>query len=412
MDLQISRKGSRMTYYTRDIEETLKTYAKFPVIAILGPRQSGKTTVAKHVFKDHVFLNLDDFELRNMAEVDPKGFLRKYENEHGIIIDEFQNAPGLLSYIKVVVDEKNRPGHFILTGSQNFLVDAKISESLAGRVGILTLLPFSLHELTENNLINTEHPEETIFRGAYPRLYIDDFQPKEVYPSYIKTYLERDVRQLIMVTNLYTFQKFVKLCAARVGQLLNFSDLAVNCGISVQTVHQWLSILEASYIIFLLRPHWTNFNKRVTKTPKLYFFDTGLVCSLLEIESAKSLAVHPMYGALFENLMIADLFKQNFNQGLTTPLYFWRDKNGDIEVDCLIDRDSQLTPIEIKSGETYTPHFFDALSKWNDIAQPSVKQAYVIYGGTRSFVEKAGTLLPWHEAGILIQMLNKRMNKK
>lgn len=401
-----------MTYYRRDIEETLKTYAKFPVVAILGPRQSGKTTVAKHVFNQHVFLNLDDFELRALAETDPKAFLRKYENEHGIIIDEFQNAPELVTYIKVVVDEKNRPGYFILTGSQNFLVNETITQSLAGRVGILTLLPFSLRELTKNKLIDTHHPEETLFRGEYPRLYIDDFQPKEVYPSYVKTYLERDVRQLINVTDLYTFQKFVKLCAARIGQLLNFTDLAVNCGISVPTVHRWLSILESSYIIFLLRPHWTNFNKRVTKTPKLYFFDTGLACSLLEIESAKSLALHPMYGSLFENLIIADLFKQNFNQGLTAPLYFWRDKNGDIEVDCLIDRDAQLIPIEIKSGETYTPHFFDGLTKWNKIAETSAEHNYVVYGGSMSFTQSIGTLLPWHEAGDLVQLLANKDDKK
>ena len=191
----------------------------------MGPRQSGKTTLAKHTFKKYAYLNLDDLELLNLIKIDPKGILRKYENEYGIIIDEFQNAPELLSYIKVIVDEKNRPGYFVLIGSQNFLMNEAITQSLAGRVGILTLLPFSLHELKRNKLLNENHPEETIFKGGYPRIYLGNFEPREVYPSYIQTYLEEDVRQLINIVNLYTFQKFVKLCAARIGQLINFAIL-------------------------------------------------------------------------------------------------------------------------------------------------------------------------------------------
>ena len=392
-----------MIFYRRDLEKTLKRYSKFPVIALLGPRQSGKTTLAKHTFKNHAFLDLDDLELLNLLKTDPKGILRKYENKHGIIIDEFQNFPELLSYVKVIVDEKKRPGYFVLTGSQNFLMNEAITESLAGRVGILTLLPFSLHELTKNKLLDNKHPEHTIFRGEYPRVYIDMFEPREVYPSYIQTYLERDVRHLVNVTNLSTFQKFIKLCAARIGQLLNYSDIATNCGISVPTVHQWLSVLEASYIVFLLRPHWNNFNKRITKTPKLYFYDTGLACSLLEITSEKTLAFNPYYGNLFENLIIADFYKQFFNQGLQAPCYFWRDKNGDIEVDCLIVQDTSFIPIEIKSAETYTEHFFNALTRWSKLAEQPRKHTYVIYGGTKSFSGKQGTLIPWYEAGTLIK---------
>lgn len=404
----ISRKGINMPFYTRDLEEPLQRYAKFPVIALLGPRQSGKTTLAKHTFKNHVFLNLDDLELLNLIQQDPKAVLRKYENAHGIIIDEFQNAPELLSYIKVIVDEKDRPGYFVLTGSQNFLMSEAITQSLAGRVGILTLLPFSLHELAQSKLMPDQAPEKTIFKGSYPRLYNNSFEPHEVYPSYIRTYIERDVRQLINVTNLYTFQKFLKLCAARVGQLLNFSELAVQCGISVPTVHQWLSILESSYIIFLLRPHWTNFNKRITKTPKIYFYDTGLACSLLEIESAASLALNPLYGNLFECLIISDLYKQFFNQGLTAPLYFWRDRNGEIEVDCLVDRDATLTPIEIKSGETFTPHYFDTLTKWKKLAEQDPEpNSYVIYAGNMSHEGTFGTLVAWQEAGELIKKMKK-----
>lgn len=270
----------------------------------------------------------------------------------------------------------------------------------------MTLLPFSLHELQANKLINKGHPETTIFRGGYPRIYLDDFTPGEVYPSYIKTYLERDVRQLTNVSNLYTFQRFVKLCAARIGQLLNYTDLATNCGISVPTVHQWLAILESSYIIFLLRPYWNNFNKRITKSPKIYFFDTGLACSLLEIESEKSLSLNSLYGNLFENLIIADFYKQFFNQGANPPCYFWRDRNGEIEVDCLIDKGSQVIAVEIKSGETYNPQFFNSLNKWSKLANEHLlKTNFVVYGGTQSFSNPNGSLITWNESGCLIEKM-------
>jgi uncharacterized protein len=395
-----------MVFYLRDLEKKLQQYIKFPIIALLGPRQAGKTTLARHTFANYAFVSLDDPEFNTLARTDPKGFLRKFDNEDGIIIDEFQNAPELLPYLKVIVDEKDRPGYFVLTGSQNFLMSAAITQSLAGRVGILTLLPLSIDELKKNNLIEKEGPELTIFRGGYPRLYTHDFHPQELYASYLRTYVERDVRQLTNVTNLSTFGKFLKLCAARIGQLLNFSDLAMQCGISVPTVHQWLSILEASYIIFLLRPHWVTFTKRVIKTPKLYFYDTGLACLLLEIESERTLAINPLYGSLFECLIIADFYKQYYNQGLTPPLYFWRDKNGDIEVDCLIQKDATLLPVEIKSGETYTPRFFSSLHKWHALDGNSRRNSIVVYAGTLSFSGSEGTLIPWVQAGTLIEQLS------
>ena len=399
-----------MPFYSRDLEIVLKKYAKFPVIALLGPRQSGKTTLSRHTFKNHVFLNLDDLELLHLIKEDPKGILRKYENEHGIIIDEFQNAPEILSYIKIIVDEKDRPGYFVLTGSQNFLMNEAITQTLAGRVGILTLLPLSLHELTHNKLIPDQTPEKVIFNGGYPRLYNSSFEPHEFYSSYIRTYVERDVRQLINVTNLYTFQKFIKLCAARIGQLVNFSELAMQCGISIPTAHQWLSILESSYIIFLLRPHWTNFNKRLTKTPKLYFYDTGLACNLLEIESEKTLALNPLYGNLFECLIISDLYKQYYNQGLMPPLYFWRDRNGQMEVDCVIEKDGKLIPIEIKAGETFTPHFFDSLTKWKKLAEENASnENYVIYAGTMTLLGTFGILVSWKDAAQLIKNMKKQV---
>lgn len=395
-------------YYARDLEEKLIRFAKFPVIALLGPRQSGKTTLARHFFKNHVFLNLEDLELRAVALADPKGFLRKYDNKHGIIIDEFQNCPELLSYIQVLSDEYQRPGYFVLTGSQNFLVNDAITQSLAGRVGILTLLPLSLHECEKNKLLTKSEPEKIIFNGSYPRLYQQNNTPQEIYPSYIHTYLERDVRQITTVQDLGTFRKFIKLCASRIGQLLNYTDLATQCGISVPTARQWISILEASYIIFLLRPHWENFNKRVTKTAKLYFYDTGILCSLLEIESEKTLLINPYYGNIFENFIIADLYKQYYNQGLEAPLYFWRDQNGTLEVDCIVEYDGNLVPLEIKSGETYTPHFFDGLKKWMALKDNHAQHAYVIYGGTQSFTKEHISLIPWHATGTLISTIKHK----
>ena len=397
-----------MGFYKRDLEETLLRFAKFPVVAVLGPRQSGKTTLVKHVFSKHVFIDLDDLELRALALDDPKGFFRKFENKHGIILDEFQNCPDLLSYIKVISDAQDRPGYFVLTGSQNFLVNEAISQSLAGRVGILTLLPLSLNELKNNNLLTQSKPEETIFKGCYPRIY-KNFDPDEVYPSYINTYVERDVRLLTNIENINIFQKFIKLCAARVGQLVNYSDLAVNCGISEPTVKKWLSILEASYIIFLLKPHWTNFNKRITKTPKLFFYDTGLACSLLGISSSKDLLLNPFYGNLFECLIISDLYKQYFNQGKNAPLYFWRDQNGLIEVDCIIDLGTDLIPIEIKSGETYSQKYLDSINKWNEIAKRETGDSYLVYGGKQEFQGTHYTLLPWEQSGDLVK---KTQNKK
>lgn len=381
-------------FLRRDLESTLARFSKFPVVAILGPRQSGKTTLAQNFFANHLYLNLEDPEMREMAYSDPKGLLRKYENEHGIILDEFQNAPGILSPIQVEVDAKKRPGYFVLTGSQNFLINEKITQSLAGRVGILTLLPFSIKECKENGVL-PDQIEKVMLNGGYPRIYAENFTPDELYPSYIHTYLERDVRQLINVVNFRAFQKFIKLCAGRVGQLLNYADLAAGSGVSEKTIQEWIAILEVSYIIFLLRPHWNNFNKRVSKTPKLYFYDTGVACSLLEITSTKDLMLSPFYGHLFECLILSDLHKRYYNAGKQPPLYFWRDKNGRIEVDCLVDRGSKFIPIEVKSGETFDRHYFDSLNEWNAIAQANPADSYVVYGGASEFAGENGNLVSW-----------------
>ncbi len=393
-----------MVFFKRDLSNTFARYAKFPVVAVLGPRQSGKTTLTKNYFKKHAYINLENPELRSFAMEDPQRFLKEYENAHGLIIDEFQYAPELLSYIQVAVDAKKRPGYFILTGSQNFLINQAITQSLAGRVGILTLLPLSLHELKTNKLL--QDINSTLFCGSYPRLYEEEIAAIDLYPSYIHTYLERDVRHIAQVGDLLTFQKLMRLCAARVGQLLNIADLATNLGIDQRTTKQWISVLEASYIIFLLKPHFQNFNKRLTKTPKLYFYDTGLACALLDIKTPKTLALSAYRGNLFESLILSDFQKQYYNTGLGTPsTYFWRDQNGRIEVDCLIDRGDTLLPIEIKSGETLSPAFFSALIQWNALSQTSPDQNTVIYGGSLNQTRSQGKILGWEHATQLIDQL-------
>jgi len=381
--------------FKRDLKKVLAGYLKFPVVAILGPRQSGKTTLVQNVFKDYVYLSLEDLDTRNLAQNDPKKFLSIHENQKGIIIDEFQNVPDLLSYIQLEVDEKKRPGYFVLTGSQNFLMNQAISQSLAGRVGILTLPPLTINELRESRLLNSKNVDDVIFTGGYPRIYSEKIKPEIMYPSYIQSYVERDVRSLTNVGDIRSFQRFMQLCAARVGQQLNLSELASVCGISVSTSQRWISILDASYIIFLLQPYFKNFNKRITKSPKIYFYDTGLACSLLGIESSKVLGLHPLRGNIFENFIIADIAKQYFNIGKRPPIYFWRDLNGRLEVDCVIDESLLLFSVEIKSGETVATDYFDALKQWNKVSKTNVDNNYVIYGGDLNQQRSYGTIVGW-----------------
>jgi predicted AAA+ superfamily ATPase len=393
-----------MILLNRDIESALLRFSKFPVIGLFGPRQSGKTTLMKKLFKNYTYLNFEKPETLEFAQQDPEAFLQKYENEYGIILDEFQHFPQLLSYIQIEVDEKKRPGYFALTGSQNFLMNQAITQSLAGRIGILTLLPLSIHECLKNELIVADS-NEMIVNGSYPRIYAEKFTPDELYPSYIQTYIERDVRLLTNVENLRTFKKFMQLCAARIGQLLNISDIATQCGITQKTANNWISILEASYIVFLLQPYHGNFNKRVTKTPKLYFYDTGVACSLLGIKESSELDLNPFRGHLFENFIIADFFKQYCNKGTTIPLYFWRDKNGLIEIDCLIEQAQKLTPIEIKSGKTIVSDFFTSLDKWNNLTNTDPTNGYVVYAGKEAQKRNKGNVLGWQQAGNIIDTL-------
>lgn len=390
--------------FSRDFSNIISRYTPFPAIAILGPRQSGKTTFARATFPKHAYVLLEDLAMRELARTDPRKFLRMHENEYGIIIDEFQYAPDLLSYIQIEADGKNRPGYFILTGSQNFLMNRAITQSLAGRVGILTLLPLSLHELVNNNIMSTSI-DDLIVHGGYPRIYEQSIEPLMLYPSYIQTYIERDVRELINIGDLSAFQRFLKLCAGRIGQQLNLSELAAVCGVSVTTARRWISILEASYIIFLLQPHFNNFNKRLTKSPKLYFYDTGLACSLLGIESSSVLALSTFRGSLFESLIIADLYKQFCNLGRRPSLYYWRDLNGRLEVDCIIETALQLVPIEIKSGETIASDFFDNLVTWSELAKKNPENGYLIYGGDLLQERSKGIVMGWKHAGQLVDKL-------
>ena len=287
-----------------------------------------------------------------------------------------------------------------------------ITQSLAGRVGILNLLPLSLAEL-EKNKIRHGSIQETVFNGFYPRLYNENFTPERLYPSYIQTYVERDVRQIINIGDLSSFQKFLSLCAARIGNLLNLTDLATVCGISVPTAKRWISLLQASYIIFLLEPHFKNFNKRLTKMPKLYFCDTGLACNLLRIASAQDLSISPYWGPLFENCIIADIAKQYYNRGDRPPIYFWRDQNGRLEIDCLIDQGKRLLPIEIKASEGIATDFFKGLNAWNELAYgPDAhaknisKNSFLIYTGKQAQLRAGGRVIPWKEAANLIDNIS------
>lgn len=391
-------------FIARDLQATLRRFAKFPVVVLLGPRQSGKTTLAQHTFAKHTYFSLEDPTVLKHIASDPKGFLAEFENPHGLIFDEFQHFPQLLSYLQITVDAKDRPGYFVLTGSQNFLVNQAVTQSLAGRAGILHLLPLSIHETQQAQLLPTT-AALLMIKGGYPRTYTKGFAASEFYPAYINTYVERDARQLINVGNLHSFRDFMQLCAGRIGQQLNVEDLATNCSISRTTAMQWLSILEASYIIFFLRPYFKNFNKRVSKLPKLYFYDTGLACALLGIQSAQEILMSPYRGPLFESLLVADFQKQYYNLGLTPQLYYWRDKNGRIEVDCVADQGIKLVPIEIKAGMTVNQDFFNSLTAWGELAGVDPASGYIVYGGDSPQNRAQGHVVGWRAAGELILQL-------
>ena len=384
--------------FKRNIEKELFSLAKdYPVVTVVGPRQSGKTTLVRHVFKNKPYVNLEAIDIQELAKNDPRGFLKKYPE--GAVLDEIQRCPNLLSYIQLIVDEKEQKGIFILTGSHQIELHQAITQSLAGRTALLNLLPMSIFELEQSGFKLSV--DELIFKGGYPRIYKDQLDPTKAYRNYFQTYIERDLRQLIHVKDLSQFQKFVRLCASRIGQLINLSSIGGEIGISSHTVNEWISILEASFIVFRLHPYFENLGKRIVKTPKLYFTDVGLVCYLLGIQDLSHLERDPLRGQLFENLVILELIKQRLNQGLDPELYFFRDLHGH-EVDLIFRSGHSLTPIEIKSSETFNSSFLKNLKFFQELVGSRAPKSYVIYAGENEQMGDLFSLLNLKNVGLTI----------
>jgi len=359
----------------------------FKAIAVIGPRQSGKTTLVKVTFPEKPYLSLENPDTRNFALEDPRGFLQNLPN--GAILDEVQRTPLLFSYLQEILDNTNQKGLFILTGSNNFLLQESISQSLAGRVGYLNLLPFSVKELLSENLL-PETDEEVMVNGFYPPIYDQRISSLDWVPNYIKTYIERDVRQIKNVSDLLIFEKFMSVLAGRTSQELNLTSISNEVGVDLKTVQTWIGILESSFIIYLLKPHFQNYNKTIVKRPKVYFYDTGLVCSFLRISTISQLDNHPLKGAIFETMVVIEMVKKYTNQGINPPLFYWRNKTGH-EIDLIVDKGNLLTPIEIKSSKTINSDFFKNLKYWNHLSK--MNKAVLIYSGIQEQNRSDGTLI-------------------
>lgn len=378
----------------RQISTALRELGQYyPIVYLGGPRQAGKTTLLKYLYPDLPYANLEDPELRLLAEQDPRRFLKGFSG--GAVLDEAQRAPQLFSYLQVMVDA-DRKLQFYLSGSQNFLLMEKITQSLAGRVGILNLCPFSYSEV-ENTPFAPLDLERFIWRGGFPGLHEQGVPPEIFFNNYVQTYLERDVRQIKNVGDLSVFNRFLRLCAGRVGQPLNLSTLATDLSLSVNTVKAWFSVLEASYMIFYLPPFYENFNKRIIKTPKFYFFDTGLLCHLLGIGSPMQLETHHYFGNIVENAIIADLYKKRAHAGKRPVFWFWQDQHGN-EVDLLIEEQGMLNAIEIKSSQTFNPRLMSGLAKWAQVSGHRASYNYLVYAGHQAMELEQGKLLPWQTA--------------
>ncbi|MBN2092358.1 ATP-binding protein [candidate division KSB1 bacterium] len=366
---------------------------KLPVSVITGPRQSGKTTLVKALFPDYHYVNLEFPDTRAQVIDDPRLFLTAYKK--GVVIDEVQRVPELFSYIQGIVDETGENGKFILTGSQNFLLLERISQTLAGRAAFFHLLPFSITEIASGFSIDNNF-NQYAFTGTYPRIYDQQLQPSDWYPWYISSYLERDVRLIENVKDLNKFQTFLKLCAGRVGQLFNASALANEIGVNYKTIQSWLSLLEASFIIFIVPPFHQNFNKRLIKSPKIYFYDTGLICSLLGIRSAEELNFHYLRGEIFESLIISEMKKYLVNTNSQSRLYFWRDNTGN-EIDCIIDAGMKITAVEIKSSTTMNADFFKGMQFWQNLTGHAASDSKLIYGGIEEQQWAKGQVIGWKD---------------
>jgi uncharacterized protein len=388
----------------RHIENKILDAVKnYPLVTLTGPRQSGKTTLIKKIFSGYDYVNMEDPETRKLAEDDPRGFF--YGHKSGLIIDEAQRVPDLFSYIQAIVDEEQKEGRFILSGSQNFLLLKNISQSLAGRTSIFHLLPFTKREIDgRDNLgitdLKDEHFKkinddfyEQIYKGFYPRIYDKGLDPHDWLNNYFGTYIQRDVRTILNVADLDIFSDMVRLCAGRSGQILNISSLASDAGINQLTAKKWLSILETSFITFKLRPYHKNFSKRIIKSPKIYFYDTGLLCYLLRIRSPEELKLSHFRGAVFENYCIAEFLKSIYHAGKYPDIYFWRDSEGN-EVDLLIEEGGKVYPVEFKSGQTFSGEFIKGIKKWNDLSGTEDADSYLIYGGERKMTFKGVNIIP------------------
>ncbi|MCR9191823.1 MAG: ATP-binding protein [Gammaproteobacteria bacterium] len=365
--------------FQRDLKSVLMAQScQFPVMTVLGPRQSGKTTLVKKLYQEKAYFNLEEPDTRALILSDPRHFFST--NSAGVILDEIQRAPELLSYIQTIVDQKKEVGQFILTGSHQIALGEEIAQSLAGRTGILELLPLSLHELQQSDLLLDL--DDLLLAGGYPRIYDKTIEPIVYFRAYERTYVERDVRQIINVQSLDQFQRFMQLAAGRVGSILNFESLANDVGVSNPTIRAWLSVLQASYLVTLLPPYFENFGKRVLKAPKLFFSDVGLVSYLLGIETSLQMNRNPIRGHLFENLVVLEVMKARLNQGLDAKLYYYRD-NHQNEIDLIIQQGHDLIPIEIKSTHTFTPSLLKNLKFYQKLVGKRCTKAFLIYAGER-----------------------------
>jgi uncharacterized protein len=381
-------------YINRELVYSLeRLVSKFPILVVTGPRQSGKTTLLKHLFPDYQYVTLENHDIRQRAIDDPNGFLNTYSNK--VIFDEVQQAPQIFSYLQTKVDKDQIMGQYILSGSQNFQLLENITQSLAGRVALFKLLPFTFNELEKENLL-AQNWHKTAFSGFYPALFDRNIEPYDFYTNYVETYIERDVRQLINIRDLRQFRLFLKYCAGHAGQMLNLQKIANEVGISQPTAQSWLSVLETSYLVFTVAPYYRNFNKRLVKTPRLYFYDTGLICFLLEMKRPTDLETYYQRGAIFENLLIANLIKHQYHNYQKTDLYFWRDSQ-DLEVDLLFENSSELRIAEIKSSETVNSSFFTNMQKFSKNVENQTIKSYLLYGGAENFEYSNVKVIAWNQ---------------
>lgn len=389
-------------FYRQLSQEILDLAKSYPILTVTGPRQSGKTTLVRHLFPEKPYVSLEPLDTRALAEEDPRQFLEQFSLK-GAILDEIQRCPSLLPYIQTIVDEKpDLKGLFVLTGSHQIELHESIVQSLAGRTALLKLLPMSIFELEEAGIHLSL--DELILSGGYPRIYKDQLDPTKAYRNYFQTYVERDVRQMVNIRNLGEFQRFVHLCVGRIGQLLNFESLANGLGISSRTVKEWISILEASFIVMRLQPYYENFGKRVIKAPKLYFTDVGLATYLLGIETIDQLARDPLRGSLVENLIILEIMKARLNRGLDPQLYYFRDAQGH-EVDLLYQSANQLVPIEIKSAQTYHRDFLKNIHFFHQLVGARAPRSFVVYSGIQEQTIGSTNLLNYKRASQIPKMI-------